>query len=150
MCAYFFFFLCVCVCVCVCFWVYVYLGLFFFFYSYGSFMCTSISISDFIPLYNNDWLATSLKFPSDDGTRHMKPNVTDFMFLILYLSRLHIYCCRGGSSLSLKVYTFGFIIIYLYIVKSATLVPKASFSIATTPRCRWGRYSIPWIAPHYN
>ena len=37
-------------------------------------------------------------------------------------------------------------------VKLATLVegdPKASFSIATTPRCRGGCYSIPWIAPLY-
>ena len=28
--------------------------------------------------------------------------------------------------------------------------PKASFSIATTPRCRGGHYSIPWIAPLYS
>ena len=38
------------------------------------------------------------------------------------------------------------------IVKSATLVegnPKAPFSIATTPRCRGGCYSIPWIASLY-
>ena len=37
-------------------------------------------------------------------------------------------------------------------VKSVTLVegnPKAPFSKATTPRCRGGRYSIPWIAPLY-
>ena len=27
--------------------------------------------------------------------------------------------------------------------------PNAPFSIATTPRCRGGRYSIPWIAPVY-
>ena len=27
--------------------------------------------------------------------------------------------------------------------------PKASFSIATTPKCRGGRYSFPWIAPLY-
>ena len=27
--------------------------------------------------------------------------------------------------------------------------PKAPFSIATTLRCRGGRYSIPWIAPLY-
>ena len=36
--------------------------------------------------------------------------------------------------------------------KLATIVegdPKAPFSIATTPRCRGGRYSIPWIAPLY-
>ena len=26
---------------------------------------------------------------------------------------------------------------------------KAPFSIATTPRCRGGRYSFPWIAPFY-
>ena len=35
-------------------------------------------------------------------------------------------------------------------VKFATLVegyPKAPFSIATTPRCRGGRHSVPWIAP---
>ena len=38
------------------------------------------------------------------------------------------------------------------IVKLATIVegdPKAPFSIATTPRCRGGRYSIPRIAPLY-
>ena len=36
--------------------------------------------------------------------------------------------------------------------KLATIVegdPKAPFSIATSPRCRGGRYSIPWIAPLY-
>ena len=35
-------------------------------------------------------------------------------------------------------------------VNLATLVdgdPKAPFSVATTPRCRGGRYSFPWIAP---
>ena len=26
---------------------------------------------------------------------------------------------------------------------------KAPFSIATTPRCREGRYSFPWITPLY-
>ena len=37
-------------------------------------------------------------------------------------------------------------------VKLATVVegdPKAPFSIATTPRCRGGCYSFPWIAPLY-
>ena len=37
-------------------------------------------------------------------------------------------------------------------VKLAILVevdPKAPFSIATTPRSKGGRYSIPWIAPLY-
>ena len=40
----------------------------------------------------------------------------------------------------------------LIISKLATIVegdPKAPFSIATTPRCRGGRYSIPRIAPLY-
>ena len=40
----------------------------------------------------------------------------------------------------------------IYKVKLATIVegdPKAPFSIATTPRCREGRYSFPWIAPLY-
>ena len=34
----------------------------------------------------------------------------------------------------------------------ATIVegdPKVPFSIATTPRCRGGRYSFPWISPLY-
>ena len=38
------------------------------------------------------------------------------------------------------------------ITKLATIVegePKATFSIPTTPRCKGGRYSIPWIAPLY-
>ena len=38
------------------------------------------------------------------------------------------------------------------LVKLATIVegdPKAPFSIATTPRCRGGRYSIPRFAPLY-
>ena len=42
--------------------------------------------------------------------------------------------------------------IELHCLKLATIVegdPKAPFSIATTPRCRGGRYSIPWIAPLY-
>ena len=40
----------------------------------------------------------------------------------------------------------------LYIYKLATIVegdPKAPFSIATTPRCRGGRYSFPRISPLY-
>ena len=38
------------------------------------------------------------------------------------------------------------------IVKLATVVeddPKAPFSIATTLKCKRGRYSFPWIAPLY-
>ena len=38
------------------------------------------------------------------------------------------------------------------ISKLATVVegdPKAPFSIATTPRCRGGHYSFPWIASLY-
>ena len=37
-------------------------------------------------------------------------------------------------------------------VKLVTLVeedPKASFSIATSPKCRRERHSIPWIDPPY-
>ncbi len=37
-------------------------------------------------------------------------------------------------------------------VKLATIVEgdlKVPFSVATTPRCRGGRFSFPWIAPLY-
>ena len=40
----------------------------------------------------------------------------------------------------------------IMIVQLATVVEgdqKAPFSIATTPRCRGGHYSFPWIAPLY-
>ena len=57
-----------------------------------------------------------------------------------------------------NIYTI-YIYIYIYIWKLyrflfdlATLVegdPKVPFSIATTPRCRGGRHSIPWIAQVY-
>ena len=43
-------------------------------------------------------------------------------------------------------------LIYKVKVKLVTLVegdPKAPFSIATTLKCRDGRYSFPWIALHY-
>ena len=42
--------------------------------------------------------------------------------------------------------------IFIHIVLLATVVEgdqKAPFSIATTQRCRGGRYSFPWVAPLY-
>ena len=54
-----------------------------------------------------------------------------------------------------KRITYNYIYIYIYIIKKvklATLVegdPKAPFSIATTPRCWVGRYSIPWMTLLY-
>ena len=50
------------------------------------------------------------------------------------------------------IYIYTFAYKYIYIVKLATVVEddqKAPFSIATTPRCKEGRYSFPWIAPLY-
>ena len=55
-------------------------------------------------------------------------------------------------SLYLPASLFLFIYIYIYI-KLATVVkgdPKASFSKATTPRCRGRRHSFSWIAPLYH
>ena len=43
--------------------------------------------------------------------------------------------------------------IYIVKVKLATVVDgdqKSPFSIVTTPRCRGGRYSFPWIIPLYH
>ena len=67
---------------------------------------------------------------------------------------LKIYMC-------IYIYVYIYIYIYIYVcvstciyryikkVKLATIVegnPKAPFSIATTPRCRGGRYSFPgWL-----
>ena len=62
---------------------------------------------------------------------------------------IYIYVC-----IYIYRYVYIYRCIYTYIskVKLATIVesdPKAPFSIATTPRCRGGRYSIPRIAPLY-
>ena len=45
-----------------------------------------------------------------------------------------------------------YIYIYIYISKVGDRGrgrPEAPFLIATTPRCRGGRYSFLWIAPLY-
>ena len=39
--------------------------------------------------------------------------------------------------------------IFLYRLSVVESNPKAPFSIATTPRCRVERFSIPWIPPLY-
>ena len=49
----------------------------------------------------------------------------------------------------IHIYTYIHVLIY---IKLATLVkddPKAPFSTVTTPRCKGGCYSIPWVAPLY-
>ena len=56
-----------------------------------------------------------------------------------------------GASTPFQIFLFS-VISQVSKVKLATIVegdPKAPFSIATTPRCRGGRYSIPRIAPLY-
>ena len=53
---------------------------------------------------------------------------------------------RDGGRIVLMIY------LAIFINKSATVVEgdqKAPFSIATTLRCRGGRYSFPWNAPLY-
>ena len=70
--------------------------------------------------------------------------------LIVFEPRLDIYI---NMCVCILIYIYISIYINIYhISKFATIVegdPKAPFSIATTPRCRGGRYSIPWIAPLY-
>ena len=58
----------------------------------------------------------------------------------------------NGNECYLLYHTSGNFFFVISKVKLATIVeddPKAPFSIATTPRCRGGRYSIPRIAPLY-
>ena len=61
------------------------------------------------------------------------------MYVYIYI---YMYVC---------VCIYIYIYIYIYI-KLAAIVEgnqKAPFSIATTLRCRGGRYSLPWIVPLY-
>ena len=52
----------------------------------------------------------------------------------------------------MRVCERGGVYIYSKYIKLATVVEgdqKVPFSIATTPRCRGGCYSFPWISPLY-
>ena len=78
-------------------------------------------------------------------------NLYIYIYICIYI---YIYVYVSSRSLCIYIYVCVRVCIYIYIVKVklATIVegdPKASFSIATTPRFRGGRYSIPWIAPLY-
>ena len=71
---------------------------------------------------------------------YMDTYIVAQIYIYIYI---YIYVC---------VCVCVYIYIYIYKVKLATIVegdPKAPFSIATTPRRRGGRYSIPRIAPLY-
>ena len=62
---------------------------------------------------------------------------------------MHIYITHTHICIYIYIYKIH---TYIHIYKLATLVEsdlKAPFSIATTPKCRGGRYSIPWIDPLY-
>ena len=53
---------------------------------------------------------------------------------------------------NLKIYFYFLLVDILNNKSKLALVkgePKAPFSVATTPRCRGGHYSFPWIAPLY-
>ena len=46
------------------------------------------------------------------------------------------------------IYIYIYVYIYIYILDDCSRGdPKASFSIATKPRCRGGYYSFPWFLP---
>ena len=51
------------------------------------------------------------------------------------------------DSLSDITITMGHMLVKLEILVESD--PNAPFSISTTPRCRGGYFSIPWIAPLY-
>ena len=66
------------------------------------------------------------------------------------MSPLTPWCCSYCKGSLRVAVDYGRQLIYIYIskVKLATIVeanPKAPFSIATTPRCRGGRYSFPGL-----
>ena len=71
-----------------------------------------------------------------------------YMYIYVYIC-ICIYICMY---IYVCIYICVNIYVYIYSSKLATIVegdPKAPFSLATTPRCRGGRYSIPRIAPLY-
>ena len=81
----------------------------------------------------------------------LNSSVILMVFLLpLISSSLALFYCPWSKVINFNWYRYIWFINIK--VKLATLVegdPKAPFSIATTPRCRRGRNSMPWIAPLY-
>ena len=76
--------------------------------------------------------------------------IKKIFFLIIY--SLNLALCLHLHYILFLYIKMNISDLYIYKVKFAIVVEgdqKASFSIATTPRCRGGRYSFPLIAPLY-
>ena len=70
---------------------------------------------------------------------------------LLFVYMLSLVSLFNGISTSV-----GYLVLNPFLLKDSKLLatvmegnPKAPFSIATTPRCKEGRYSFPWTAPVY-
>ena len=92
---------------------------------------------------------------TNERSKSARDNFSEFTYqlqsrtktLVRKLERIQIKLYRQNVSLSFNQTYFW------VVVKSATAVegdPKAPFSIATTPKCRRGRYSFPWITSLYS
>ena len=65
----------------------------------------------------------------------------------LFLNDLQLLCLHTNG------FKYCYQTLISKVVNLATVVegdPKAPFSIATTPSCRGGHYTFPWIAPLYS
>ena len=91
---------------------------------------------------------------------HVYTKKYPLLVVFAYIFVANLYFCVNMSVYLLKIlWQFWVLRNNVSKVKLATIVegdPKAPFSKLTTPRCRIGRYSFPWIAPlypwsvHYN
>ena len=115
-------------------------------YGHPSFFNQPVSFM-IAPNFTYSWLATTMPI-STFYSRFPSSVLGSFPLTILLLElRFFLICFAQPFSEACKDCIFT-----VSKVKLATIVegdPKAPFSIATTPRCRGGRYSIPWIAPLY-
>ena len=59
------------------------------------------------------------------------------------------YDWKKGCAYGVTVIVVESVLCSIFVATVIEVDPKTLFSIATTPRCRGGRYSFPWIAPLY-
>ena len=76
------------------------------------------------------------------------------VFKLLFKSVVSVQCSKFLDFLAVTIWQKrkSHVVLLLW-NKLPTVVggdPKAPFSIATTPRCRGGHYSLPWIGPLYS
>ena len=86
--------------------------------------------------------------PNQTKTNKTKPKEHSEIIFLIIISETIPFNLKKFDTIAIFYLIWQFLLRYISKVKLTTIVegnPKAPFSIATTPRCRGGRYSFPGL-----